>query len=284
MDTAMRDLERLEEQDDAPGRRIGTLMMAALATVGLIFAMAILLGGTGESEVEAQDDPLSVLDRAAGFEVDEEVLPEEDEAPEVDRRNLAFPETLAEYDTRPEVEAALAAAAAELEHPEPIPSGVALGDIASGSIEDAPVPSPDAPPIRTEHPVDDTLPSALPAASAFGGTPEVLSRARAHDPLVAAAFPPEAPGRPVASGMNGKYTIQVISYQHPTDADVFAQGLRARGHHAFVVSADIPERGRFYRVRIGPFDTQREADAYRHQFEDEERMNTIVIRRRDERG
>ncbi len=47
------------------------------------------------------------------------------------------------------------------------------------------------------------------------------------------------------------------------------------------MAADIPERGRFYRVRIGPFDTQREADAYRHRFEDEERMNTIVIRRRD---
>ncbi len=278
MDSAMRDLERLEEQDDTSGRRLGTLLMAALATVGLVFAMAILLGGAGESEVEAQEDPLSVLDQAAGFEVDEEVLEEEHQAPEVDRQNLAFPETLAEYDTRPEVEAALAAAAAELEHPEPIPSGVALGDIASGSVDDAPVPSPAAPPV----PVDDTLPSALPAASAIGNTPDVLSRARVHDPLVAAAFPPEPPSAPVAAGSNGKYTIQVISYQHPTDADVFAQGLRARGHHAFVMAADIPERGRFYRVRIGPFDTQREADAYRHRFEDEERMNTIVIRRRDD--
>jgi len=281
MDTAMRDLERLEEREDGPGRRLGTLLMAALATVALVFAMGILLGGAGEAEAEAQEDPLSALDRAAGFEVDDEQLDTEHESPEVDRRNLAFPETLAEYDTRPEVEAALAAAAAELEHPDPIPSGVPLGDIASGSVSDAPVPSPAAAPVPLV-PLDDTLPAALPAASAFGNTPEVLSRARTHDPLVAAAFPPQAPAAPVASGSNGRYTIQVISYQHPTDADVFSQGLRSRGHHAFVMAADIPERGRFYRVRIGPFDTQREADSYRRSFENEERMNTIVVRRRDD--
>jgi cell division septation protein DedD len=279
MDTAMRDLERLEERDDAPGRRLGTLLMAALATVALVFAVAILLGGAGDAGAEAQEDPLSALDRAAGFEVDD--LPIEDaEAPEVDRRNLAFPETLAEYDTRPEVEAALAAAAAELEHPEPIPSGVPLGDIASGSVTEAPVPSTMGAswPLM---PVDDSLPAALPASAAIGDGPEALSRARAHDPLVAAAFPREAARDPVGSGSDGEYTIQVISYQHPTDANVFADGLRARGHHAFVMAADIPDRGRFYRVRIGPFETQREADAYRRDFEDQERMNTLVVRRRD---
>jgi len=50
MDSAMRDLERLEERDDAPGRRLGTLLTAALATVGLIFAMGILLGGASDAE------------------------------------------------------------------------------------------------------------------------------------------------------------------------------------------------------------------------------------------
>ena len=46
-------------------------------------------------------------------------------------------------------------------------------------------------------------------------------------------------------------------------------------------SADIPDRGRFYRVRIGPFESPRDADAYRRRFESEERMNTIVIRQRE---
>jgi len=142
------------------------------------------------------------------------------------------------------------------------------------------VPSPAAAPI-TLVPQDDSLPEALPAASAIGNTPAVLARARNHDPLVAAAFPPAAPTTPAATGQDGRYTIQVISYQHPTDADVFAQSLRARGHHAFVMAADIPDRGRYYRVRIGPFPSQRAADAYRQTFEDEERMNTIVVRRRD---
>ncbi len=82
--------------------------------------------------------------------------------------------------------------------------------------------------------------------------------------------------------MMGDYTLQVISYQNPTDAEVFAEGLRAKGHEAFVVTADIPDRGRHWRVRIGPFDNMREAQQYRERFETDERMNTYIVRRKDE--
>jgi cell division septation protein DedD len=237
--------------------------------------MAAILGG--ESEAEASADPLAALDRAVALEGMEEGL-EEDEAPlEVDREALAFPEALARYDARPEVEAALAAAEAELEHPDPIPAGLALGDVAAGTVGEAPIPSPARPIV----PMDDGLPSILPAGTAAGSAPDILARVAPRDPLVASALPSE-PATRVASGHDGELTIQVISYQNERDAEVFADGLRARGHHAFVVSADIPDRGRFFRVRIGPFETMREAEAYRRQFELDERMNTIVVRRRDD--
>ncbi len=61
----------------------------------------------------------------------------------------------------------------------------------------------------------------------------------------------------------------------------FALSLRRRGHRAFVSDAEVPERGHFWRVRIGPFDDRREAASYRSSFEQDENMNTIVIRRRD---
>jgi DedD protein len=61
----------------------------------------------------------------------------------------------------------------------------------------------------------------------------------------------------------------------------FAAGLRARGHEAFVISAEIEDRGTWYRVRIGPFETQREAEAFRRSFERTERMNTLLVRRRE---
>jgi cell division septation protein DedD len=279
MDTAMRDLERLEEQreDEAPGRKLGTLMVAALATVALVFAMAAILGG--DSEAEASADPLAALDRAAALEGSDELGQDGrlDSPLEVDREALSFPEALAHYDARPEVEAALVAAEAELAHPDPIPAGVALGDVASGTIGEAPIPSPSRPVVAME----DGLPSILPAGTAAGSAPEVIARAAPRDALVASALPTE-PSHRVASGRDGEYTLQVISYQNDQDAEIFADGLRARGHHAFVVSATIPERGRFFRVRVGPFESMREAETYRHQFELDERMNTIVVRRRDQ--
>jgi cell division protein FtsN len=46
--------------------------------------------------------------------------------------------------------------------------------------------------------------------------------------------------------------------------------------------AEVEGRGTVYRVRVGPFETQREAQAYRARFEREERMNTLLVHRRDE--
>ena len=76
--------------------------------------------------------------------------------------------------------------------------------------------------------------------------------------------------------------MQVISYDEREEADAFAAALRERGHHAFVTTADLPGRGRHYRVRIGPFDTLHESEVYRASFEERERMATIVVRRPDE--
>jgi len=264
MDTAMRDLEHIQEQETGgPGRKVATLLMAALATVALVFAMGILLGRSADGEPEAAEDPLAALDRAAGLapvEADEEEPP-----PEVAREELTFPESLGNYDTRPEVEAAVAAAAAELEHP----GSVAAGDLATG---------------REALPSDDGMHAALPAAVAAGPSAEVLARTRETDPMVAAALPDDEPRRRAPRGMMGDYTLQVISYQNPTDAEVFAEGLRAKGHEAFVVTADIPDRGRHWRVRIGPFDNMRDAQAYREEFEATERMNTYIVRLKDEQS
>jgi cell division septation protein DedD len=279
MEAGLRDLERIEERDeDVPARRLATLLLAALATVGLVCAMALLLGRAEPVEAEAVEDPLAALDLRD--EVAAEA--ENDDTPvDVDRESLSFPETLA-YDRRPEVEAALVAAAAEIEHPDPIPAGMALGDaVATGSAVGLP-PEATATPVAMPMPVDDSPPDTLPAGSVVGSGPEMLGRQAPRDPLVAAAMPAATPTSSVPPGCDGELTVQVISYQNADEAELFAQALRDRGHAAFVTSAEIPDRGRFYRVRIGPFETMREAEEYRRNFESEERMNTIIIRQQDE--
>jgi cell division septation protein DedD len=249
MDSAMRDLEELRERDDGEGRPVGLILVLVGVTVALVLAMGLWMGGFTDTDEVAQNDPLAQLDRGDGLTAAQDIEPAAD-VPDVDRAQLTFPEALAGTDERPEVAAALAAAAAELAHPDPV--------------------GPTALPATT-----------LPASMAGLAAP-ALPRAQ-EDPLVAEALPAPAPtAHPAAPGHDGEYTLQVISYDNQEEAQAFATTLRSRGHRAFVVSADVEGRGTMWRVRIGPFETQNEAQTFRQQFEREERMNTLLVRRRDE--
>lgn len=63
-----------------------------------------------------------------------------------------------------------------------------------------------------------------------------------------------------ASGSGG-YTLQVASNPDRAASDAVASELRGRGFDAYVVQAEIPGRGTWYRVRVGRFDSQAEAKA-----------------------
>lgn len=259
----MRDLDRIQEADprELPVRRLGVLFLAALATGTLVFGVAAMIGDAARGPEETAEDPLAALDRAAGLAAADPL--ELETPPEVDREALRFPEELTDGDDRPEVAAALAAAAAELAHPDPL--------------------HPEAP-VRKEP---EGVTFGVSAGSLAARPPAVLTQATRPDPILEKA--PElvpvvkkAPVAKAAPGRAGEYTLQVISYERSQEAELFAEALRNRGHKAFVTTADLPGRGRYFRVRIGPFETQREADAYRASFEESERMNTFVVKRRDD--
>ncbi|MBX3272077.1 MAG: SPOR domain-containing protein [Sandaracinaceae bacterium] len=264
MDSAMRDLEQIQERDDAEGRPLALVVLLIVVTVTLVFAMGSLVGWSSE-EGELADDPLARLDRAAGLlaeGADDDADEPERAVPTVDRRALTFPAALAPSEDRPELSAALAAASAELAHPDPLAHLPPFEESAEARIA-------------------RSLPAAVPAAVAVGPGSRTLARAAAHDPLVASSLPAPSAEPPAPVGREGEYTVQVISVPEREAADAFASGLRARGHRAFVVSAELPDRGTTYRVRIGPFETAREAAAYQRTFEIAERMSTLVVRRRE---
>ncbi|MDB4990827.1 MAG: Sporulation domain protein, partial [Myxococcaceae bacterium] len=79
------------------------------------------------------------------------------------------------------------------------------------------------------------------------------------------------------SGSEGAFTLQVVSYETRDAAERFANALRARGHRAFVTPAEVPGRGRSFRVRVGPFTTRHEALLYQSSFERDERMHGILV-------
>jgi len=244
MDTAMRDLERIEERSTDEGR--GVLVLSG---VGLVAALGIVVAAVAAlpdgSESQAPEDPLQMLAMAEEIDGQKEAEPEED--PELNPESLSFPNTLV-TETRPEVAVAIAAATAELQHLDPVTSRPPRSDIAAG----------------------------LPAAVTAGPDGEVVEMAAKRDPLVAATVPEKTVAAP--AGHEGRYTLQVISYREPQEARIFASALRKRGHAAYVTTGTVEDRGTHWRVRIGPFDTRQEAQSYRSTFEREEGMNTFIVR------
>jgi len=256
MDGTMRDLEMIRESKDGDEgtRRLALLSLSGLAGGGLVLVLSLVAAPPAESPTAR--DPLARLSPTDSLAA---AAPAEEEAAErvpVDPVALTFPERL-EGDP-PELAAAIAAARAELEHPEPLPA-VAL-------------------PVSTT-PVAERAAAALPAAISATLAPSTLERG--EDELLAAALPATVSlSERAPEGHDGEFTLQVISYDSPEGAHAFAEGLNARGHRAFVMQAHIEGRGTVYRVRIGPFESMAEAQRYRSTFETSEHMNSIVVRRR----
>src|SRR4051812_32376557 len=115
MDNRVRDLDQIQELDgDDRGRRLGTILMATAAVVGLTFAVGVVIGRAAEPAPKA-DDPLAKLERAAAASAQPAIAHAQPESPasKVEASDLSFPKTLADDEDRPEVIAALKAAEAE---------------------------------------------------------------------------------------------------------------------------------------------------------------------------
>ena len=139
--------------------------------------------------------------------------------------------------------------------------------------------------IAPPPPATDKLPVVpLPARHALGAyaTAPTSSVNKAKDKLSTlaegASDPVGAGGALVASGAEGGWQVQVSSFRTMAEADAFATQLRARGHKAHVQRAEIPGRGTWFRVKIGPFSTQGEAIKYRSSFEAKEKIPGFVVK------
>jgi cell division septation protein DedD len=289
MENRMRDLDQLEEHDpEERGRRIGTMLMAAVVTVGLTLAIGVVIGKAAEPRDVNEHDPLDQLDRVAN----PATAATDDSAPElapkalppVDTTKLTFERELTEREERPEVIAALEAAAREAD----------TLAAAESPTQPASPKTADAKPVVESQPVaaiddgyaeqleqlrEERVPRAMPAGMTASSASHKLAKAARHDKLVADALPKQSSQPRARVGEEGEFTLQVISYDTAAAAQAFASGLRSKGHEAFVVAGEVDGRGRYYRVRIGPFKTKPQAEAYRHTFEEQERMNTIVVKR-----
>lgn len=263
MDTALRDIDQLRERDDsAKGRQWALISMAAMAIAGVFWGVSGMISRADSDRTRTAPDALAALDRAADLAALDKAGSRAQggtELPAVNPATLSFPNTLPDEENRPEVEAALAAALAESEHPDPIAGAV--------------TPASDLAFAQTPPPIA-IAPAALPGLAALPAVQQV------DDDGIRPSASTTTPATPrAAEGREGVYTIQVSSVPDQNAARAFADALRTRGHEAFVVRAQIPDRGTFYRVRVGPFETQGSAERYRRTLEETEHLSTYVVRR-----
>lgn len=107
---------------------------------------------------------------------------------------------------------------------------------------------------------------------------------------VASTQPPAAPAEPakpegstdtnvirVKSPGNARYSVQVGSYPQMEEAARTVDRWKKKGYPAFMMIADIPDRGRWYRVRLGGFESRNEATRYMQELQSREDVEALVV-------
>ncbi|MFP2925413.1 SPOR domain-containing protein, partial [Pyxidicoccus sp. 3LG] len=94
-----------------------------------------------------------------------------------------------------------------------------------------------------------------------GGLKEAIARA---------ALPP------AQAVKGGAFTLQLSAFQDRQEADRFAARLRDRGYAPYILAAEVPGKGTWYRVRMGSFASRDAASRYLADFKRETQLDAFV--------
>lgn len=82
-------------------------------------------------------------------------------------------------------------------------------------------------------------------------------------PAAPTVAPPATPAR---ENTGNRYTLQVKAARDKAEADAFMAELRRAGYQPHLILADVPGKGRFYRVRVGRFASMAEARDFQRSY------------------
>lgn len=104
--------------------------------------------------------------------------------------------------------------------------------------------------------VPPIVPEAKPAEHAPA---QSASPAPAETPAVVDSKPIALPD---IGNNSGNFSLQAAAFPTQTGADEFSDKLRKAGLPSYIVSADLGRRGRWFRVRVGRFNSQNDAQKF----------------------
>jgi cell division septation protein DedD len=269
-------------------RQIVSLLIAGIVVMGAVFVLGVVVGKklAGNAQTAAAPDLLSALDANAQAlqqaRATESPLTFQDE---LTRRSgsepppskpttvtVAMPPPPAPKpepkpaEPTPEPAPAPASEAAAMPEPLDEPAPVAQ----------APAPKPAAEPKPVAAAPKPAAAEPKPTASTGKVTPEpVPTRTTAPEGGLKEAFA-RASQRPTEAAPGGDFTLQISAFQSRAEADRFAARLRDRGYAPYIVAAEVPRKGTWYRVRMGSFKTREAAARYLADFQRETNIQAFV--------
>lgn len=256
----MRDTHRLKEKYELSldNRQIVTLAVASLVVLGGVFTLGVVVGKklSGEQPDKPPADLLSQLDQKTAA-LDDASLTFQDELTKKAPVAIAAPPTPKPEPVKPapivpppEPKPAPVAAVVP---PLPEPKDVKEPEVAAATHDDAPTTLPESP---KAEPVATRTHDA-------GGLKEAFGKV-------------QRPPTPTETTPDGAWTLQLSAYQDRSEADRFAAGLRDKGYAPYIVEANIPGKGMWFRVRMGRFANKDAASRYLTDFKRETSMNAMV--------
>lgn len=246
------------------GRQLFGIVAGSLATLAVVFALGVGFGrqlATAPSAGPAPAD-LSQLDANPNGPA----LPPESK--------YTFHEQLVKVDAplaAPAPRPPVVAAAEPAPAPAPIAADPSTADPSTaGPVAAGPVTAAPSAPVPAEP-----APAALPPAPP---TPPAVPIAKLEPaPVVVPAPAAVAVARKDPASSADRWTVQFGASAQRTDADRLAATLLDFGYTPYVAVADIPGKGRFYRVRVGRFPSKDGADRLRAEAQGKHRLAGLVM-------
>jgi cell division septation protein DedD len=87
---------------------------------------------------------------------------------------------------------------------------------------------------------------------------------------------PREPKEDAAATGDPEFTLQISALPDRNQAVALAAQMEKKGYRAHISTAQVPDKGTMYRVRIGHFKTKDEANAFRDEFQKKENRNGFV--------
>ncbi|AEI66990.1 adventurous gliding motility protein AgmI [Corallococcus macrosporus] len=267
-------------------RQIVSLLIAGIVVMGAVFVLGVVVGKklAGNADAVAAPDLLSALDANAQALQNVQQEPPLTFPDELTRK--AAPEPVAPPKPKPAAVAkapppAEKPAAAKPPEPKPVTAQrPVLAPTPDPDTGELPPEEPKAEPERVvvaEAPTQAVPVSGKVEASAVPTRSTTTEGGGLKEAIARATQQPSRPASPPAQAVKGgAFTLQLSAFQDRQEADRFAARLRDRGYAPYILTAEVPGKGTWYRVRMGSFASRDAATRYLSDFKRETSLDAFV--------